>query len=76
MFVWRNRNSKSHNACRLEDIETVFAKNIAALWNIRPFILDVKATRWLDDYNVFKQGVKDLEVMMQNLITSAFGMMH
>lgn len=65
---------KLTTACRLEDIEIVFAKNIAALWNIRPYILDVKATRWLDDYNVFKQGVKDLEVMMQNLITSAFGM--
>jgi dynein heavy chain len=57
----------------LEDIEFSFNKLIASLWNIRSFILDVKATRWHDDYNTFKQGVKDLEVMMQNLIFSAFG---
>ena len=59
----------------LEDIEISFNKLIASLWNIRSFILDVKATRWHDDYNSFKQGVKDLEVMMQNLIFSAFGML-
>lgn len=57
----------------LEDIEFAFNKLISSLWNIRSFILDVKATRWHDDYNSFKQGVKDLEVMMQNLIFSAFG---
>jgi dynein heavy chain len=57
----------------LEDIETAFSKHITALWSIKPYILDVKATRWHDDYNTFKQGVKDLEVMMQNLINAAFG---
>jgi dynein heavy chain, axonemal len=56
----------------LEDIEVAFEKHIASLWNIRKFILDVKATRWHDDFNAFKQGVKDLEVMMQNAIVSAF----
>ncbi|KAJ3217500.1 Dynein heavy chain 2, axonemal [Dinochytrium kinnereticum] len=56
----------------LEDIELAFQKHISSLWNIRKYILDVKATRWHDDYNNFKQGVKDLEVMMQNVITSAF----
>ena len=56
----------------LEDIELVFEKLIGTLWNIRKHILDVKATRWHDDYNNFKQGVKDLEVMMQNVIISAF----
>jgi dynein heavy chain len=29
-------------------------------------------TRWHDDYNAFKRGVKDLEVMMRNVISSAF----
>ena len=57
----------------LEDIDVAFSKQIASLWNIRSFILDVKATKWHDYYNTFKQGVKDLEVMMQNLIFSAFG---
>ncbi len=32
----------------------------------------MKATGWHDDYNNFKQGVKDLEVMMQNVIIAAF----
>eukprot|EP00842_Homolaphlyctis_polyrhiza_P004409 jgi/Hompol1/496/HPOL_003922-RA len=56
----------------LEDIEVAFEKLISSLWAIRKHILDVKATRWHDDYNNFKQGVKDLEVMMQNVIISAF----
>ena len=34
--------------------------------------MDIKATRWHDDYNVFKRSVKDLEIMMQNIIMSAF----
>jgi dynein heavy chain len=42
------------------------------LWNIRKHILDVKATRWHDDYSSFKTGVKDLEIMLQNVIVSAF----
>lgn len=35
-------------------------------------ILDVKATRWHDDYNEFKGGMKDLEVMLTNTIMLAF----
>ena len=56
----------------LEDIEKAFEKQLNALWENRKYILDVKATRWHDDYNAFKSGVKDLEVMMQNIINSAF----
>ncbi|KAI8821286.1 dynein heavy chain and region D6 of dynein motor-domain-containing protein [Fimicolochytrium jonesii] len=56
----------------LEDIEIAFGKLLSGLWDIRKYILDVKITRWHDDYNTFKQGVKDLEVMMQNTISSAF----
>lgn len=56
----------------LEDIEVAFEKNISVLWKIKKHILDVKATQWHDDYNNFKQGVKDLENMMQNVIVSAF----
>ena len=40
--------------------------------NLTYDILDVKATRWHEDYNAFKRGVKDLEVMMRNIINSAF----
>lgn len=56
----------------MEDIEIAFEKSLAVLWNIRKHILDVKATIWHDVYNNFKQGVKDLEIMMQNVIMSAF----
>ena len=56
----------------LEDIEVAFEKHVSNLWQIRRLILDVKATQWHDDYNAFKQGIKDLEVMMQNVIVGAF----
>lgn len=56
----------------LEDIEFTFDHYVNNLWAIRKYILDVKATQWHDDFNVFKQGIKDLEVMMQKVITSAF----
>jgi dynein heavy chain len=56
----------------VQDIEVAFEKQMEVLWDIRTYILDVKATRWHDDYNSFKQGVKDLEIMMQNVIASAF----
>ncbi len=35
-------------------------------------MLDVKATRWHEDFNQFKTAVKDLEVMLQNVINSTF----
>lgn len=34
-------------------------------------MLDVKATRWFDDFNTFKNGVRDLEVMLMNLMQLA-----
>ena len=49
-----------------------FKKLMSNISSLKYDILDVKATRWHDDYNIFKNGVKDLEVMMQNVITSAF----
>lgn len=56
----------------LEDIEVAFEKRLKSLWSIRDSILDVKATEWHDYYNNFKQAVKDLEVMVQNVILSSF----
>jgi len=35
-------------------------------------ILDVKASRWHDDFNSFRNGVKDLDVMYTNIINNAF----
>eukprot|EP00794_Sanderia_malayensis_P010712 gene10712-11859_t len=56
----------------LLEIEATFEKNLQALKNVKHIILDVKAANWHDIYNRFRSGVKDLEVMMQNLINSAF----
>ena len=35
-------------------------------------VLDVKATKWHADFNAFKQKVKDLEMILSNLMNSAF----
>ncbi|XP_073903039.1 dynein axonemal heavy chain 2 isoform X4 [Castor canadensis] len=56
----------------LLEIEDIFHKNLNMLRTVRGDILDVKNTLWHEDYNKFRAGVKDLEVMTQNLITSAF----
>jgi dynein heavy chain len=55
-----------------EALETAFDKLINQLWLKKAFILDVKAGQWHDEYNIFKNGVKDLELMIQNIITLAF----
>uniref|UniRef100_A0A2K5CLM4 Dynein axonemal heavy chain 2 n=1 Tax=Aotus nancymaae TaxID=37293 RepID=A0A2K5CLM4_AOTNA len=56
----------------LLEIEDIFHKNLQMLRAARGGILDVKNTSWHEDYNKFRAGIKDLEVMTQNLITSAF----
>ena len=35
-------------------------------------MLDVKATAWHEEYNKYRSGVKDLEVMLQNVINAGF----
>ena len=43
------------------------------LRNLKYNILDVKSgTLWHGDFGVYKNGTKDLEVMMTNVISSAF----
>ncbi|XP_039605580.1 dynein heavy chain 2, axonemal [Polypterus senegalus] len=54
------------------EIEGTFEKNLQILKAVKKTILDVKNTSWHDDYNRFRSGIKDLEVMMQNLINMAF----
>ncbi|XP_035155786.1 dynein axonemal heavy chain 2 isoform X7 [Callithrix jacchus] len=56
----------------LLEIEDTFHKNLQMLRATHGGILDVKNTSWHEDYNKFRAGIKDLEVMTQNLITSAF----
>ena len=62
----------SEIAKQLHEIEEEFERYIRRLKTLEYDILDVKATRWHDDYNLLKNGMKDLEVMMQNVINSAF----
>ncbi|CAH8498261.1 unnamed protein product [Heterobilharzia americana] len=50
----------------------MFSKLMYNLFEKRHSILDVKATSWHDDYNRFRSGIKDLEIMMQNAINTAF----
>ncbi|XP_015682672.1 dynein heavy chain 2, axonemal-like, partial [Protobothrops mucrosquamatus] len=54
------------------EIEETFNKYLNNLRNVKGGILDVKNTTWHEDFNRFRAGVKDLEVMTQNLMTSAF----
>ncbi|KAM9407837.1 LOW QUALITY PROTEIN: dynein axonemal heavy chain 2 [Salvelinus alpinus] len=56
----------------LLEMESTFGRSLMILQHVRKGILDVKNTSWHDDYNRFRAGVKDLEVMMQNLISTAF----
>ncbi|XP_026545523.1 dynein heavy chain 2, axonemal-like [Notechis scutatus] len=56
----------------LLEIEETFSKYLNNLRNVKGGILDVKNTTWHEDFSRFRAGVKDLEVMTQNLITSAF----
>lgn len=53
-------------------IEQMFGKLMNNLFENRHCILDIKATSWHDNYNRFRIGIKDLEVMMQNAINTAF----
>lgn len=49
-----------------------FEQYMAALRSVRYDVLDVKETAWHLDFNTFKSGVKDLEVMMNNTMSGAF----
>lgn len=59
----------------LEEIKLAFRKYIDKIKNsedIKDKILDVKASKWHDEFNIFKNGMKDLDVMYKNIINSAF----
>jgi len=56
----------------LYEIEEEFEKHIDRLRNLDYDILDVKATFWHYDYGIFKNGLNELEVMLTNVISSAW----
>lgn len=57
----------------LKEIEHTFGKLMSMLQAVESHMLDVKATSWHDEYNKYRAGIKDLEVMLQNVINSSFG---
>ncbi|XP_030635110.1 dynein heavy chain 2, axonemal [Chanos chanos] len=56
----------------LLDVEATFDKNLQVLRSVQNSILDITSTSWHESYNRFLSGVRDLEVMMQNVINVAF----
>jgi len=57
----------------LEEIKQNFLKNLEKIRGTeQDKILDVRPSRWHEDFNAFKIGMKDLDVMYQNIINSAF----
>jgi len=61
----------------IKDIQASFKQLMSDLHNVHKTkysLLNVgMATQWHDDYNTFNNGVKDLEMMLSNVITLAFG---
>ena len=49
-----------------------FERYMSVLRSVTYDVLDVKETQWHTDFNGFKNGVKDLEVMMSNVMSGAF----
>lgn len=56
----------------LSGIETAYKEAIATLRQSQAEILDVKSSRYQPAFNAFKSALKDLEVMLQNTINTAF----
>lgn len=56
----------------ISGIQESFEHHVDRLRKLDYDILDVKVSRWHDDYSHFKNDVKDLEVMFTNVINAAF----
>jgi len=57
----------------LEEIKDSFRKHLDKIRGMdKEKILDVKDSNWHDTFNSFKTGLKDLDVMFQNIINFAF----
>ena len=57
----------------LDEIKELFLKYLSELkGGNKNRILDIKSTKWHDDYSVFKNGIKTLDNMYINLINFAF----
>ena len=53
-------------------MQSSFQRLVQGLQALDYSILDVNTHKWHDDYNKFKAGIKDLEVMLTNVIQMGF----
>ena len=53
-------------------IRSSFRKHIQDLSNLSYPILDAQSTKWLEDHGKFKNGIKDLELVVVNIMNTAF----
>jgi dynein heavy chain len=53
-------------------IQNQFDNQISRLRSLKYQILDVKLSHWHEDFNIFKNSVKDLEAMYTNMISASF----
>jgi len=60
----------------LNEIKVSFVKYLVKLKDKDKEILDIKSTKWHDNYNVFKLGMKNLDNMYINLLNFAFENIH
>jgi dynein heavy chain len=56
----------------LGEIESTFNRHLLELRKVKNVILDVKNTSWHEHYNKFRSAVKEMEVMVINVINSTF----
>eukprot|EP00210_Caulerpa_lentillifera_P007994 g7633.t1 len=56
----------------LNEIYGTFGVLVGKLGEIGYDMLDVKQTQWLDDFAKFRAGVKDMEIMFNNVLSHAF----
>lgn len=55
----------------IRGIQSSFEQHVDRLRKLDYDMLDVRVSRWHDDYHLFKNAVKDLEVMYTNVINAA-----
>ncbi|KAG8349154.1 putative Dynein heavy chain N terminal region 2 domain1 [Trypanosoma vivax] len=57
---------------QLLDIQRAFKAKIDTLRRLDYDILDVRSTRWVDDFRALKADIDNLSMMLQQIITAAF----
>ena len=69
--LWSLEDRRPHSPKKYNNKRNSVYKLLKKLQKVDFDILNVRSTHW-QSYSSFKSGVKDLEVMMQNVINSSF----